>query len=230
MNIMINCNKYVIYYLEETLNTHSNRRYYKYCKYNENDNQTIININKEVNRQIKNYKNNKKINSNYEELVRLFNDKTFTINIYNGCNENKIEEEYNRLLRLPKYTLRNKPKLKKEIYDNSYSDNAIEKDYKLRLKMWNESNNQKLENRKELKNRLINKYSKNKFIEGNINDIKIYFNNFIEKNKTLNKKKENIKNNPNDKIKCECGMYYTRTNKSHHIKKHHNKKCLIIDI
>jgi hypothetical protein len=230
MNIMINSNKYVLFYLEESLNNNSNNRYYRFCKYKENDKLTIQSINKEVNRQIKNYKNGDKVNSNYTELVELFNNKTFNINIYGGSNLERIENEYNRLLRLPKYTLRNKPKLKKEIYDNSWSDKAIEKDYKLRLKMWNNTNNQKLENRKELKNRLTDKYSNQKFIEGNINDIKIYFNNFIEKNKTLNKTKENIKNNPNEKIKCSCGMYYTRTNRSHHIKKHHNKKCLIIDI
>jgi hypothetical protein len=228
MNIMIN--KYIIYFIETNLNENNDNRYYKYFLYKENDKLTIQSINKEINRQIKNYKNGKKINSNYLELVELFHNKSFTIDIYNGSNQNIIEEKYNYFCNNREFKLKNKPKLKKEVYDNSWTDNAIEKDYKLRLKMWNESNNEKLEKRKQLKNRLINKYSKDKFIEGNINDMKIYFNNFLDNNKSLNKIKENIKNNPNEKIKCECGMYYTRTNKSHHIKKHHNKKCLIIDI
>jgi hypothetical protein len=81
-----------------------------------------------------------------------------------------------------------------------------------------------------LKNKLIERYSINKIIEGDINTIKKYFNDFIDKNETLNEIKENIKNNPNEKILCSCGVYYTRTNRSHHYKKYHTKpKCIIID-
>ena len=230
MNIMINSNKYVIYYLEENTNTNIDNRYYKYCKYKENDKSTIININKEINRQIKNYKNNKDINSNYQELVSLFHNKSYTINIYGGYDEDKVEIEYNKLIKLPQYKLKSKPKIKKELYDNTWTDAMINDDYKYRLERYELFNKEKIDNRIDLKNRLINSHSIDKFIEGDLNNIKIYFNNFLDNNKSLNKKKENIKNNPNEKIKCSCGMYYTRTNKSHHFKKHHNNKCLIIDI
>jgi hypothetical protein len=228
MNIQMN--KYIIYYIEEPTNKDSSKRYYKFCKYKDDDKLTIQNINKEINRQIKNSKNGKFVNSNYEELVELFSNKSFIINIYGGCNQEKVDREYNRFITLPQYKLRPKPKLKRGIYDNSWTEDMIQKDYKYRIQSWEDTNKEKIEKMRILKNRLIDRYSKEKFIEGDLNKIKNHFNNFIEKNKTLNKKKENIKSNPNEKIKCECGMYYTRTNKSHHFKKHHNKKCLIIDI
>ena len=54
----------------------------------------------------------------------------------------------------------------------------------------------------------INK-NKNEEIEENKNK-----NEEIEENKNLDKKK----NDRNEKIKCECGMTYTKINKAHHYK------------
>lgn len=224
MSIMIKSNKYVLYYLEMTNNVDKKNRYYKYCKYKENDKITIQNINKEINRQMKLYDNGDIVNRNYVELMDIFSDESYTISIYGGSNDKKVEEEYQKLIKLPQYRLRPKPKLKREMYDNSYSEEMIQNDFNERL-ISNEKHNRKIENKKTiLKNKLIERYSINKFIEGDINTIKKYFNDFIDKNETLNEIKENIKNNPNEKILCSCGVYYTRTNRSHHYKKYHTIK------
>lgn len=222
--------KYIIYYIEELKNENVEKRFYNYFKYYENDKKTIQNINKEINRQKKNYRENKKINSNYLDIIKIFNNKSYNINIYFEYDENKVNEIYNKKIKNYPYKLSNKPKLKREIYDNSYSEKDIQKDYLRRLKNYEYGKNLIIEKRKNLKNNLINLHSFNKFIEGDLQKIKIYFNNFIDKNKNLNNKKYKIKNNPNEIIKCDCGMTYTRTNKSHHFKNHHNNTCIIIDI
>ena len=212
---MTKINDYIIYYLQE-IGT-DKHLYYNYFRYNENEKITIQNINKEINRQKKNI-----TNKNYENLIRIISNKSYTINLVkNKTDENDYLKEYNKLIKLPQYEYRQYPSLK--IYNDNLTDKEKTKIINKRI-LDNHNHNIEVEKkRNRLENYLKKKFSCNQVIIYNrtIKDMKIELNEFLKTN-NLNGLNTNHYN-PKKKVKCaNCSKTFSLGNISHHYRIYHN--------